>query len=81
VFGRWSPTGALGAAFLFAAADVAQAQLQAQPAVQAWVASLGLGDTYPIFLAVPYLLTLAALAVRGTKGRAPAALGEAYEQA
>ena len=80
VFGRWRPLGVLGASLLFAAADVAQAQLQAVPAVQSWVARLGLGDTYPLFLALPYVLTLVALAVRGAKGRAPAALGQPFEQ-
>lgn len=80
VFGRWNPIGALGASLLFAAADVAQASLQAQPAMQAWVARLGAGDTYPLFLALPYVLTLLALAVRGAKGRAPAALGQPFEQ-
>lgn len=80
VFGRWNPVGALLASLTFAAADVAQAQLQAMPALQAALARLGLGDTYPLFLAVPYVFTLAALAVRGAKGRAPAALGQPFEQ-
>ncbi len=80
VFGRWTPAGALGASLLFAAADVAQAQLQAVPAVQAAVARLGVGDTYPLFLALPYVLTLVALAVRSATNRAPAALGQPFEQ-
>lgn len=80
VFGRWTPFGALGAAFVFAAADVLQAKLQAVPAIQHWLASLHLGDTYPFFLAVPYVLTLAALALRGARVRPPAALGEPFEQ-
>jgi simple sugar transport system permease protein len=80
VFGRWRPLGVLGASLLFAAADVAQTQLQATPSVQAAVARLGVGDTYPLFLALPYLLTLVALAVRGGAGRAPAALGQPFEQ-
>lgn len=80
VFGRWTPLGALGASLLFAAADVAQARLQTVAAVQAWLASLHMGDTYPFFLAVPYLLTLIALAVRGAKVRPPAALGQPFEQ-
>lgn len=71
VFGRWTVWGALFASLLFAAADVAQARLQA-----AGVFAV----PYPVFLAVPYLLTLAALAVRGSRVRAPAALGEPFEQ-
>jgi simple sugar transport system permease protein len=81
VFGRWSPLGALGASLLFAGADVLQARLQAEPSVQTWMAGLGLGDTYPLFLATPYVFTLVALAVRGARVRAPAALGEPFEQA
>ena len=72
VFGRWSPVGAMGATLLFAAADVVQFTLQARgtfPRVP-----------YPLFLAVPYVLTLVALAVRGARGKPPAALGTAFEQ-
>jgi simple sugar transport system permease protein len=80
VFGRWNPFGALAASLLFAAADVAQARLQTVTGVQNWLASLNLGDTYPFFLALPYVLTLVALAVRGSKVRPPAALGQPFEQ-
>lgn len=80
VFGRWSPFGVLGASLLFAAADVAQARLQTVTGVQTWLASLHLGDTYPFFLALPYVLTLLALAVRGAKVRPPASLGKPFEQ-
>jgi simple sugar transport system permease protein len=71
VFGRWSPLGAFGAALLFAAADVAQARMQTAGTFHV---------PYPVFLAIPYLLTLVALAIRGAKVRAPAALGEPFEQ-
>lgn len=71
VFGRWTPLGALGATLIFAAADVAQARFQA-----AGVSSI----PYPFFLAAPYLLTLAALAVRGARVRSPAALGKPFRQ-
>lgn len=71
VFGRWSPVGAWGAALLFAAADVAQARLQASGAFHI---------PYPVFLAIPYVLTLVALAIRGGSVRAPAALGVPFEQ-
>ena len=80
VFGRWNPFGALAASLLFAAADVAQARLQTVTSVQNWLASLNLGDTYPFFLALPYVLTLVALAARGSKVRPPAALGQPFEQ-
>jgi len=78
VFGRWKPVGALGAALVFAAADVAQTRLQAVPAVQTYLSGLHIGDTYPFFLAAPYVLTLVALAIRGAKVRPPAALGEPH---
>ena len=71
VFGRWMPFGVLGAALLFAGADVLQSRLQASGA---------LSLPYPIILAIPYVLTLAALAIRGARSRAPAALGRAFEQ-
>jgi general nucleoside transport system permease protein len=71
VFGRWTPFGALGAALLFAAADVTQARLQAAGTFKI---------PYPVFLAIPYVLTLLALAIRGAKVRAPAALGQPFEQ-
>ncbi len=71
VFGRWSPFGALGAAVLFAAADVAQARMQAAGLFRI---------PYPLFLMVPYVLTLIALAIRGAKVKAPAALGQPFEQ-
>jgi simple sugar transport system permease protein len=71
VFGRWSPLGALGASLLFAAADIAQGRLQASGALHV---------PYPVILALPYLLTLAALALRGAKVRPPASLGLPFEQ-
>lgn len=71
VFGRWKPVGALFAALVFAAADVGQARVQASGAVAV---------PYPVFLAVPYVLTLLALAVRGAKVKGPAALGEPFVQ-
>jgi simple sugar transport system permease protein len=72
VFGRWTPGGVLLAALLFAAADVGQGVLQARGLLP--------GVPYPVFLALPYLLTLVALAVRGANVQAPAALGEPFEQ-
>ncbi len=71
VFGRWKPVGALLAALVFAAADVAQSRIQASGAVSV---------PYPVFLAVPYVLTLVALAVRGANVKGPAALGEPFAQ-
>lgn len=66
VLGRWHPVGVLLAALLFGAATALQFAFQA----------MGLGVPYQIFLALPYVLALAALAV-GIRGwRAPQGLGK-----
>jgi general nucleoside transport system permease protein len=64
VLGRWNPLYVLGAAFLFGAASALQFFLQA----------FGVGLPYQLFLALPYILTLAALAGWVGRARAPAAL-------
>ncbi|HKO16477.1 MAG TPA: ABC transporter permease [Gemmatimonadaceae bacterium] len=66
VLGRWHPIGVAFAALLFGSATALQFILQA----------LGLALPYQLFLAFPYVLTLAALA--GVAGRAdpPAALAK-----
>jgi ABC-type uncharacterized transport system permease subunit len=65
VLGRWNPLGVAGAALLFGAAT----------ALQFWIQALGWRVPYQAVLAVPYALTLMALA--GVAGRvdAPVALG------
>jgi len=67
VLGRWNPVGAALAALVFGAASALQFLLQA----------IGLNLPYQLFLALPYVLTLAALA--GVAGRvsAPASLARA----
>ncbi|MHB1843741.1 MAG: ABC transporter permease [Deltaproteobacteria bacterium] len=69
VFGKWSPLGALGAALFFAAAEALQIEISSSGGALAHLVPRG------IFLALPYLLTLLALA--GFVGRAipPAADG------
>ncbi|HEX7023259.1 MAG TPA: hypothetical protein VF187_00455, partial [Gemmatimonadales bacterium] len=52
VLGRWHPVGVLMASLLFGAASALQFALQA----------MGLSAPYQIFLALPYLLALVALA-------------------
>lgn len=64
VLGRWHPGGVALAALVFGAASALQYVLQA----------LGLTLPYQLFLALPYLLTLAALAGVAGRVRAPAAL-------
>jgi simple sugar transport system permease protein len=68
VLGRWNPLGVLAAAMLFGAASALQFSLQA----------LRLALPYQLFLALPYLLTLLALAGWVGRSRAPAALGHPW---
>ena len=67
--GRWTPMGVVGGALLFGAASALQFAFQA----------MGWNAPYQVFLAVPYLLTLAALAGAVGRARAPASLGQALE--
>jgi len=66
--GRWNPLLVLIAALFFGAAAALQFLLQA----------VGLDLPYQFFLALPYVVTLAALAGRVGRGRAPAALALAW---
>ena len=66
VLGRWHPVGVALGAVLFGAASALQYAFQA----------MGWNAPYQLFLAIPYLLTLAALAGAVGRARAPAALGK-----
>jgi len=68
VFGRWRPSGALAGALLFGVATGLQFQLQA----------MGLSVPYQFFLVLPYVLTLAILALAAGGAVAPGALGVPY---
>jgi simple sugar transport system permease protein len=65
VLGRWHPFGVLVAALLFGGASALQFLFQA----------MGLAVPYQLFLVMPYLLALLALAGAVGKSRAPAGLG------
>ncbi|HEX7918621.1 MAG TPA: ABC transporter permease [Gemmatimonadales bacterium] len=65
VLGRWHPFGVLGAALLFGVLQALQFLLQ----------GMGLDLPYQLFLVLPYLLTLLALAGLVGRARAPAGLG------
>lgn len=65
VLGRWRPGGVLTAALLFGGASALQFAFQA----------MGLGVPYQLFLVLPYVLALLALAGAVGRTRAPAALG------
>ncbi len=66
VLGRWHPLGAAMAALLFGAATALQFTFQAS----------GSAVPYQLFLALPYLLALAVLAVAVGRRKGPAALGK-----
>lgn len=67
--GRWRAPGVMFAALAFGAASALQFLFQA----------MGWDLPYQIFLALPYLATLAALATTRARGAAPAALGRSTE--
>jgi ABC-type uncharacterized transport system permease subunit len=69
VLGRWTPIGAVAGALLFGAASALQFAFQA----------MGWSAPYQVFLAVPYVLTLTALAGAVGRARPPASLGQALE--
>lgn len=66
IFGNWMPFGTLGACLLFAGAQAAQLQAQVK----------GVGISTDLLLALPYLLTLIALAGFVRNSRPPAGLGQ-----
>jgi simple sugar transport system permease protein len=66
IFGGWNPIGATGAALLFAFAQAFQIRAQAA----------GLPVSRDLLLALPYLLTLVAIAGVVGRTRAPAGLGQ-----
>jgi simple sugar transport system permease protein len=66
IFGNWTPFGTLGAALLFAASQAFQ--------IRAQVA--GIGISKDLLLALPYLLTLVAIAGLVRRTRPPAGLGQ-----
>jgi simple sugar transport system permease protein len=69
VFGRWRPLGMLAGALLFGAASAGQFHLQAA----------GVRVPYHLLLMLPYVLTLAVLALSSAHVAAPAALGRRTE--
>jgi ABC-type uncharacterized transport system permease subunit len=70
IFGRWNPWGIGAAALLFGLAQGLSYSFQA----------LNLRAPYQLFLALPYLVTLAALVTRGGRSPGPAALAQPYHR-
>lgn len=70
IFGRYRPVGVLGAALLFGFFQGLQSQLQFKQAL----------DIPPQFFGmIPFVLTIAVLAIAGLSVRPPAAAGQVYE--
>ncbi len=65
VFGQWNPWRGAGAALLFAALDALQLRLQASGVIDL---------PYQLFLMLPFVATIVAMAVLARNARAPAAL-------
>ncbi|MEM7324909.1 MAG: ABC transporter permease [Actinomycetota bacterium] len=71
IFGRYRPFGVMSAALLFGFFNALQAQLQFKQAL----------DIPPQFFGmIPFVLTIAVLAIAGLSSRPPAAIGQPYEK-
>jgi simple sugar transport system permease protein len=70
IFGNWSPFKVLGGALLFASLQALQLRLQAE----------GVPLPYELLLALPYLITIVALAIGGRNASYPAALLKPYKR-
>jgi general nucleoside transport system permease protein len=70
IFGNWSPMKVFGGALLFGGLQALQLRLQAE----------GVQLPYELLLALPYLLTIAALALTGRNVSYPAALLRPYRR-
>jgi simple sugar transport system permease protein len=70
IFGNWDPVRVLGGALLFGGVFALQLRLQ----------TTGLQLPYEVFLALPYLVTITALAIAGRNAAYPAALLKAYKR-
>jgi ABC-type uncharacterized transport system permease subunit len=68
IFGRYNPIGTLAACLIFGAADTLQLNLQAA----------GLALPYPLFLMLPYVVTILVLVVTQRKSFVPRAQGQHY---
>jgi ABC-type uncharacterized transport system permease subunit len=68
IFGSWKPTRILLGALFFGLIDSFQLSLQA----------VGVALPYQLLLALPYLLTIAALVVNRSRSQAPISLGKPY---
>ncbi len=79
IFGRWTPFGAFGASLLFGvgtALQIRTASLSSAAGIDSWLAQI----PPQAYQAIPYLLTVVALAGLGGRAVPPAADGQPYEK-
>jgi ABC-type uncharacterized transport system permease subunit len=69
-FGGWKPLGIMGGALLFSTVN----------AFQLWMQVLGVNIPSDVAVMLPYLLTIAALAITVSRVRQPAALNKPFER-
>jgi simple sugar transport system permease protein len=69
-FGGWKPLGIMGGALLFSTVN----------AFQLWMQVLGVKLPSDVAIMLPYLLTIAALAISVNRARQPAALNKPFER-
>ena len=69
-FGGWKPLGIMGGALLFSTVN----------AFQLWMQVLGVNISSDVAVMLPYLLTIAALAITVNRVRQPAALNKPFER-
>lgn len=69
-FGGWRPLGILAGALLFSSVN----------SLQLWMQVLGVNIPSDVAVMLPYLLTIAALAVASNRARQPAALNKPFER-
>jgi len=70
ILANWRPAGVLWGSLLFGGVSAVQLRLQ----------STGMDLPYELFLALPYLVTILALALTGRSNTVPAALLKAYRR-
>ena len=70
VFAGWRPLPCAVGALLFGLCDAVQLRIQ----------GTSTGIPYEVFLALPYVVTLVALVIRGRNSRTPAALGVPFDR-